>query len=104
MAPISSFSNLKEDLDSAMKSLGIKLKPWSWHSLRKTVSTELGNLGFAPHVVEMVLNHISGEKAGVSGLYNRSRYEADCRRALAAWAKAVTAKHVGNVVALPRAS
>jgi len=41
----------------------------------------------------------------VAGLYNRSRYEADCRRALAAWAKAVTAKDAGgNVVPLKGAA
>lgn len=97
--PISGFSKIKATLDEKLSE--VNLQPWRLHDLRRSVSTGLGELGFAPHVVEMVLNHVSGEKAGVSGLYNRSRYEADCRRALAAWAKAVTATGVGgNVVEL----
>jgi hypothetical protein len=89
------------DPDKAVAEAEAKLELWRLHDLRRSVSTGLGKLGFAPHIIEMVLNHISGEKAGVSGLYNRSRYEADCRRALAAWARAVTANDSGaNVVQL----
>jgi integrase len=98
--PISVFSKMKTGLDKAIKIDGVTLKPWRLHDLRRSTATGMAELGFPPHVVEMVLNHVSGEKAGVSGLYNRSRYEADCRRALAAWAKAVTAKDMGNVVEL----
>jgi hypothetical protein len=39
-----------------------------------------------PHVIEALLNHISGHKAGVAGIYNRSSYERETRAALAAWA------------------
>jgi len=95
-----SYSRLKLMLDKALAEAGQRLMPWTIHDLRRSVATGIAELGFAPHVIEMVLNHVSGEKAGVSGLYNRSRYEADCRRALCAWAKAVTAKDMGNVVAL----
>ena len=31
----------------------------------------MANLGVAPHVIEAILNHISGPKAGVAGIYNR---------------------------------
>src|SRR4029453_18372392 len=92
--PISAFSKIKLAIDKA--TAGAKLDPWRIHDLRRSTATGIAELGFAPHVVEMVLNHVSGEKAGVSGLYNRSRYEADCRRALAAWA--VAAKADSNVV------
>ena len=44
-------------------------------------------LGVAPHVVEAVVNHMSGlAKAGVAGVYNRALYLDERRRTLALWA------------------
>jgi hypothetical protein len=43
-------------------------------------------LGVAPHVIEAILNHVSGHKAGVAGVYNRSSYEREKRQALDMWA------------------
>jgi hypothetical protein len=34
--------------------------------------TRMADLGVAPHVVEALLNHISGPKAGVAAIYNRA--------------------------------
>jgi len=45
----------------------------------------LANLGTPPHVVEAILNHQSGSKRGVAGIYNRSPYEREVRAALATW-------------------
>jgi integrase len=101
---ISGYSKIKKALDKAITEAGVTLEPWRIHDLRRSVSTGLGKLGFAPHVIEMVMNHISGEKAGVSGLYNRAKYENDCRLALAAWANAVTAKDAGGNVVPMRAA
>ena len=43
-------------------------------------------LGITPHVVEAVVNHMSGlAKAGVAGVYNRALYFEDRRRALLLW-------------------
>jgi hypothetical protein len=50
-------------------------------------------LGVLPHVVEAILNHVSGHRAGVAGVYNRARYAAEMRKALESWAE--------HVVALP---
>lgn len=44
-----------------------------------------------PHVVEAVLNHVSGHRAGVAGIYNHARYEDETRAALCAWADHVHA-------------
>jgi hypothetical protein len=38
------------------------LKPWRLHDLRRTVATRMNELGVLPHVVEAVLNHISGHR------------------------------------------
>jgi hypothetical protein len=35
-----------------------------------------------PHVIEAAINHVSGHKAGVAGIYNRSTYDAEKRDAL----------------------
>jgi len=48
-------------------------------------------LGIAPHVVEAVLNHISGHRSGVAGTYNRSSYENAVKAALARWGEHVLA-------------
>jgi hypothetical protein len=38
-----------------------------------------------PHIIEQILNHQSGHKAGPAGIYNRSSYEREVRAALALW-------------------
>lgn len=63
------------------------LAPWTLHDLRRTVVTGMNELGVAPHVVEAVVNHVSGRaKAGVAGVYNRAVYAMEKRAALQAWA------------------
>jgi Ca2+-transporting ATPase len=48
-------------------------------------------LGVAPHVIEAVLNHVSGHKAGVAGVYNRATYDKEKRAAFVTWADHVMA-------------
>jgi integrase len=61
---------------------------WTLHDLRRTGATMIADFGLAePHIIEAVLNHISGtSKEGVAGIYNRARYEAQKRAALERWA------------------
>ena len=49
----------------------------------------MAEIGVAPHIVEAALNHISGAKAGVAGVYNRAQYAAEKKAALARWAQHV---------------
>lgn len=59
---------------------------WTLHDLRRTVSTWLNENGVEPHIVEAVLNHVSGAaKRGVAGVYNKAQYREQKRDALAAW-------------------
>ncbi len=62
---------------------------WRLHDVRRSVATRMAELGVQPHVIEAVLNHISGHKAGVAGVYNRSSYAAEKRAALDLWGKHV---------------
>ena len=65
--------------------------PWRLHDLRRTAATRMADLGVQPHVIEAVLNHVSGHKAGVAGVYNRSSYAIEKSAALTKWAAHVMA-------------
>ena len=91
----------KRDFD---RRLGDAVKPWRLHDLRRSVATGMGDIGIEPHVIEAVLNHYSGHRRGVAGIYNRSGYEKAVRLALARWADHVMAlvkgrAPAGNVLA-----
>jgi hypothetical protein len=60
------------------------------------VATRMADLGVQPHVIEAVLNHVSGHKAGVAGVYNRSSYDREMNAALALWDDHVTALVTGQ--------
>jgi integrase len=58
---------------------------WTVHDVRRSVATKMADIGIQPHIIEQVLNHQSGHKGGVAGIYNRSSYEREVRQALALW-------------------
>jgi hypothetical protein len=67
------------------------------HDLRRTVVTMMNErLSVPPHIVEAVVNHISGVKAGVAGVYNRALYLPERRAALNAWAEYVGRLEAGG--------
>lgn len=76
----SGYSKGKRELDAAAE-----LHDWTLHDLRRTAATGMAKLAIAPHVVERVLNHVSGTFAGVAGVYNRFRYDDEMRAALDQW-------------------
>src|SRR5262249_49779687 len=79
--PVSGFSKLKRRLDRAMGA-----SSWRLHDLRRTAATGMADIGIAPHVVEAALNHVSGAKASVAGIYNRAQYSDEKLDALRRWA------------------
>jgi integrase len=86
------------------KPKGKPMPGWTLHDLRRSFVTHISEHGFAqPHVVEAIVNHISGAKAGVAGVYNRASYLAENRQAFELWGAHITALVAGtesNVVAL----
>jgi integrase len=111
--PFSGWSKAKAQLDGRItrerRKTNPKAKPipaWRLHDLRRTVATRMGDLGVQPHVIESVLNHISGHKAGVAGVYNRSAYAEEKRAALEMWGRHIEAlcggglAHAGNVTSI----
>jgi integrase len=65
--------------------LGDHVKPWTLHDLRRTFCTRLADLGVLPHVIEQILNHQSGHRAGIVAVYNKSTYEREVKAAMALW-------------------
>jgi hypothetical protein len=65
------------------------VQAWRLHDLRRTAATQMAELGILPHIIEAVLNHVSGHRAGVAGIYNRARYTDEMCNALQMWADRV---------------
>jgi integrase len=83
-AGFANWSDSKTALDAR-----VGLPSWRLHDLRRSCATGLAELGVLPHIIEAILNHVSGHKAGVAGIYNRARYEGEMREALTKWARHV---------------
>lgn len=95
---VSGFSKAKRTLDKAMTAIAherqsaragttnpVIIPEWRLHDIRRTGATNLQALGIPVEVTEAVLNHISGTRAGVAGIYNRYKYEPEKRSAIEAW-------------------
>jgi integrase len=66
---------------------------WTLHDLRRSAATHMAEIGIQPHIIEAILNHVSGHKAGVAGIYNRATYAREMKNALAVWSD-----HVASIV------
>ena len=71
------------------------------HDLRRTVATGMADIGIQPHIIEEILNHRSGHKGGVAGIYNRSSYQNEVRDALLRWSEHVRALVGGERKVIP---
>lgn len=96
----SGWSKAKGDLDSritdARRRRGIAhpMPHWTLHDLRRSGVTYLHELGLAqPHVVEAIVNHVSGHRQGVAGVYNKAQYLLERRQALSLWSD-----HLRNLI------
>jgi integrase len=101
--PVSGFSRAKERLDEFMLEEARKaalesggeppesLPDWILHDLRRTGATGMARLNVPPHVVDKILNHVTGTIRGVAAIYNRFQYLEERRTALEAWGRYVAA-------------
>src|SRR5262249_1035503 len=88
------WSNQKAELDARLAAAGTSLEAWTVHDFRRSVSTTLHeDLGIQPHIVEAILGHVI---PGVGGVYNRSIYLDERRRALEKWADYLLAAVTGE--------
>ena len=77
------------DDDAEPDAKGDPLPAWRIHDLRRTVATGMQKLDTRLEVIEAVLGHTSGSRAGIVGVYQRHTYADEKRKALAAWARQV---------------
>jgi integrase len=120
----SGWSKAKEFLDDRITAARAEarekpLPGWTLHDIRRSVVTHLAEsrqrpgrdgkidtYSFAqPHVVEAIVNHVSGHRAGIAGVYNKAAYLAERCQALDLWGAHVAALVEGrasNVVRLRR--
>lgn len=61
------------------------IAPWTLHDLRRTFATGMQRLGVRMEVTEALLNHISGSRAGVAGIYQRHHFFPEKLEALKLW-------------------
>lgn len=86
---ISGFSQARAKLDAKVSEVlkdSAPLRPWRVHDLRRTLATGFQQLGVRFEVTEAVLNHVSGARGGVAGIYQRHDWKAEKREALDRWA------------------
>jgi integrase len=94
--PVSGFSKGRRQISDRMAEIAaeergeqVEIHHWTFHDLRRTASTGMTKIGISVAHVEAVLNHVSGSRAGVAGIYNRHAYREEKRQALEAWASEV---------------
>ncbi len=66
------------------------VKDWTLHDLRRTFATGLQRLGVSIPVIEQLLNHVSGTRAGIVGVYNRHSYFPEMKQAVDLWDAHIT--------------
>lgn len=89
--PVSGYSRAKKALDEKIAELAENERTgapvaWRIHDLRRTLATGLQRLGVRLEVTEAVLNHVSGSRGGIAGIYQRHDWAEEKRAALDAWA------------------
>lgn len=85
LTPFNGWSKAKARLDKKIADQfpgAGKLVPWTLHDLRRTYATNLQRLGVSIEVIEQLLNHISGTRAGIVGVYQKHKYEPEMRAAV----------------------
>jgi integrase len=94
--PVAGWSRLKRHLDATMLAFAkkergphAKIAPWQLRDLRRTAVTGMRKLGVPSDLVELIINHVSGHRAGVAGVYDVAELLPDRKEALAKWARFV---------------
>jgi integrase len=58
---------------------------WVLHDVRRSTSTKMAEMGVAPHVVERLLNHLTGSLSPIALVYNKAKYLDEMREAVQLW-------------------
>jgi integrase len=109
--PLGGYAEAKRKLDAAMLALARKergkdatIEPFVLHDLRRACATGMASIGVQPHIIEACLNHVSGAKGGIAGVYNVEQYAKEKKAAFQRWAEHISrivTGETGKVVTLP---
>ncbi len=100
-SPVSGYSRAKEQIDRHVLSLLRReaekrgddpnevqpLPAWRFHDLRRTAASGMPRLGIQIHVIERLLNHVSGTFGGIVGVYQKHDFADEKRNALDLWTR-----------------
>ena len=116
--PVSGFSKAKARLDALMLKIAreeataagapadeidaLKIEPWRIHDFRRTLASGCQRLGVKLEVSEAILNHVSGTRSGIVGVYHVYRYEDEKQAALEAWDLHVASVTKSTKAVLPK--
>ena len=78
----------KRALDARIAAAGIIMPAWKIHDIRRSVVTDMNEIGIMPHIVEGLVNHLEGQSR-IARTYNKARYTAEKAQALDRWAEHV---------------
>lgn len=100
---ISGWSRAKESVDKLMLERAredarqrgndphkVSLTDWRIHDLRRTIATGMERLGIRLQVVEALLGHTTGSRAGIVGVYQQHTYDNEKREAVEKWAEHIS--------------
>ena len=87
--PVTAFSRAKDRIDRTAP----LAQRWTFHDLRRTMTSGMARLQIALPVIEKVLNHKSGTFRGVVRVYQRHNFSDEKRHALERWGT-----HVADLV------
>jgi integrase len=101
---IGGFSKTKSNLDAEVSALlaaraadagqppsseSLQLEHWVYHDLRRTLATGCQSMKVPIEHTEAVLNHVSGKRSGVKGVYHLYDYQREKTAALLKWGRHV---------------
>lgn len=76
--------HVRKDIPDTVKRPYYDLPRWTPHDLRRTAATRLSKIGASDEVIDVILNHA---KKGVSGIYNRNKYDNEKQLWLTKWSQ-----------------
>jgi integrase len=93
----SGYSKLQDRVrDNVQVIIGKPVPHWTFHDVRRTVSTSIQKLGYNKAVAHLVIGHISSGKDPLDDVYMQHEYLDERREALMKWSR-----HVIEVVGAP---
>lgn len=103
---VSGHSAAKKRLEATIAKMATEaglgqIPAWRVHDFRRTVATGLQRLGIRLEVTEAVLNHTSGSRGGIAGVYSRHDWAEEKREALGRWADHVASLNRPKDISTP---